>query len=184
MTFISKYIIYMVCGDKRYCDQLKKVFYKKYPNYHFEFFLDGKILMTRLDEGNRELPHLILLDLLFPEMDGSTTLLELKQDARFRRIPIIMLNISSFSTNSKSNSQVDASAHIKKPAQGDDINYLANSLCIEIYKHHTQEWEFSLGMINNCIDFIPINKPYTNTNWSMLYAYGQYLNDGVYISVN
>lgn len=38
------------------------------------------------------LPDLILLDFVMPEMDGSTTLIELKRDPKLREIPVIILS--------------------------------------------------------------------------------------------
>ena len=44
-----------------------------------------------LDLMRRELPDLVLLDLMMPEMDGADVLLHKKQDDNIRDIPVIAL---------------------------------------------------------------------------------------------
>jgi CheY-like chemotaxis protein len=44
-----------------------------------------------LDLMRRELPDLVLLDLMMPEMDGADVLLHKKQDENIRDIPVIAL---------------------------------------------------------------------------------------------
>lgn len=61
---------------------------------------DGVELLAYLRREGRfadredELPGLILLDLNMPRMDGREALREIRQDERFRRIPVIVLTTS------------------------------------------------------------------------------------------
>lgn len=50
--------------------------------------LDGKIALEIAREKN---PHLILLDLMLPGLDGYRVLKLLKSDERYRRIPILVI---------------------------------------------------------------------------------------------
>lgn len=52
---------------------------------------DGKELFEALSDSGRSLPDLILLDIMLPGEDGISILRRLKENARFRDIPIIML---------------------------------------------------------------------------------------------
>ncbi|MBP3879948.1 MAG: response regulator transcription factor [Lachnospiraceae bacterium] len=52
---------------------------------------DGKELFEALSDSGRSLPDLILLDIMLPGEDGISILRRLKENSRFRDIPIIML---------------------------------------------------------------------------------------------
>lgn len=76
------------------------------------FAEDGATLLERLaaaslggvgDWAGAAYPCLILLDLNMPRMDGREALRALKNDARFKQIPVVIL------TNSRSAEDVDAS---------------------------------------------------------------------------
>ena len=76
------------------------------------FVEDGASLLERLGtacatgEGHwvgAALPCLILLDLNMPRMDGREVLRALKNDPRFKRIPVVIL------TNSRNSEDVDSS---------------------------------------------------------------------------
>ena len=76
------------------------------------FAEDGESLLERLeaisvngdgDWAGKALPCLILLDLNMPRMDGRETLRALKNDPRFKQIPVVIL------TNSQSSEDVDSS---------------------------------------------------------------------------
>ena len=49
---------------------------------------DGR---SGLDQARRELPDLILLDILLPKMSGFDVLKELKKDRQTKHIPVILL---------------------------------------------------------------------------------------------
>jgi CheY-like chemotaxis protein len=58
-----------------------------------QFVGDGEALLILLDEIE-ELPGLILLDLNMPKKDGREALREIKSDARFKHIPVVVLTTS------------------------------------------------------------------------------------------
>ena len=53
---------------------------------------DGKALDEALSDPEKSLPDLILLDIMLPGEDGISILRRLKEDARYRSIPIIMVS--------------------------------------------------------------------------------------------
>jgi CheY-like chemotaxis protein/MinD-like ATPase involved in chromosome partitioning or flagellar assembly len=71
-----------------------------------------------LDIANKELPDLILLDVLMPGMDGLATLHELKAQEKTRRIPVIM--VTALNMDSQISLCLDGGAidHIVKPFSG------------------------------------------------------------------
>ncbi len=52
-----------------------------------------------LEQARSALPHLILLDMLMPKLNGMETLIELKKDEKTRDIPVVILSNSSVDSN-------------------------------------------------------------------------------------
>ncbi len=73
-------------------------------------FLD--FLATRQPSGY---PDLILLDVNMPKMDGKEILHFLKEDARFRHIPVIMLTSSRAEEDVVQSYLLGANTYISKP---------------------------------------------------------------------
>ena len=71
-----------------------------------------------LDIADKELPDLILLDVLMPVMDGFVTLKKLKGQETTRHIPVIM--VTALSMDSQISASLDEGAidHIVKPFSG------------------------------------------------------------------
>jgi len=65
---------------------------------------------------NSPIPDLILLDLKMPCKDGRETLRELKNDPRFRRIPVVALTTSTAGDDVEFSYDVGANSYITKPA--------------------------------------------------------------------
>jgi len=63
------------------------------------------------------LPDLILLDLNMPRHDGREALRSLRQDQRWRRIPIVVLTTSTSAADVQFVYELGASSYIAKPAQ-------------------------------------------------------------------
>ena len=59
----------------------------------------GLAAITRLKDG--EAPDLIILDLLMPEMDGFEFLSHLRSDARWQRIPVVVLTAKSLTSEDR-----------------------------------------------------------------------------------
>lgn len=68
-----------------------------------------------------ELPDLILLDLMLPEMSGIEYLQELRQQDRFERLPVIILSALADPDQIREGLDAGADRYLTKP-------YLANNL--------------------------------------------------------
>lgn len=62
-----------------------------------------------------ELPDLILLDMMMPEMDGKTTLAELKKRSQLSSIPVIFLTAKVQNSELESYTDLGAAGVITKP---------------------------------------------------------------------
>ena len=60
-------------------------------------------------------PHLILLDLNMPKMDGREALHEIKMDKRLRSIPVVVLTTSAADTDVLRSYDLGANSFITKP---------------------------------------------------------------------
>jgi two-component system, chemotaxis family, chemotaxis protein CheY len=88
-----------------------------------EQFLQGEgYLVTKASNGleallylqsSQELPNLILLDLMMPEMDGYEFRMAQENDPRFAKIPVVVMTADA---NIQSNTtKIGAQAFLKKP---------------------------------------------------------------------
>lgn len=68
-----------------------------------------------LAKAQKEKPDLIVLDLMLPKMDGYKVCGLLKNDARYNKIPIIMLTARAQDTDEKLGYECGADAFITKP---------------------------------------------------------------------
>ena len=73
---------------------------------------DGK---EGLDKVKNESPDLVLLDVMMPNMSGYQVCTILKQDARYKRIPIILITGKGQDDFEKVGKRMGADAFITKP---------------------------------------------------------------------
>lgn len=71
--------------------------------------------MQGLEKARKELPDLILLDVMMPVMDGYQVCRFLKFDDVFRNIPIIILTARGQEGDKKTGMGVGADAYVTKP---------------------------------------------------------------------
>jgi two-component system, chemotaxis family, response regulator Rcp1 len=74
-------------------------------------------------------PHLVLLDLNLPGMDGREVLAELKADAALRQIPVVVLTASEEETDVARSYHNHANCYVTKPLDAD--KFLQVARCIE-----------------------------------------------------
>jgi len=67
-----------------------------------------------LRQANTESPDLILLDMLMPKLSGMQTLAALKNDARTRAIPVVILSNSSVEADVQRAKELGAAGYLVK----------------------------------------------------------------------
>lgn len=70
---------------------LQQIFYSYLPTYPVYFFDSGYALLDELLDLSPK-PSLILLDRHMPNLDGHQTLLSLKGNSLYKRIPVVMMS--------------------------------------------------------------------------------------------
>ncbi|MBT6614175.1 MAG: response regulator [Deltaproteobacteria bacterium] len=79
------------------------------------------------DAGSSPKPGLILLDLNMPRKDGREALEEIKSDACFRRIPIVVLTTSNAEEDIIRSYELGVSAYIRKPVTFEGLTSVIRS---------------------------------------------------------
>lgn len=99
---------------------------------HLHVATDGVEAMEFLrKEGNyadAPRPHLILLDLNLPRMDGREVLAHIKADADLRLIPTVILTTSESESDIVNSYQLQANCYLSKPVQLDAFESLVKSI--------------------------------------------------------
>jgi two-component system alkaline phosphatase synthesis response regulator PhoP len=74
-----------------------------------------------LNKARREKPHLILLDLMLPKLDGYKVCRLLKFDEKYRHIPILMLTARTQEKDKIMAKETGADEYITKPFNIDQL---------------------------------------------------------------
>lgn len=84
--------------------------------------------------ANAPLPDLMLLDLNMPKMDGREVLERVKQDEQLKRIPVVVLTVSSADEDIYRSYDLHANCYLTKPIDLDefmDVVRLINRFWLE-----------------------------------------------------
>ncbi|MGE5547824.1 MAG: response regulator [Solirubrobacterales bacterium] len=73
-------------------------------------------------------PHLVLLDLNLPRMDGRQVLAEMKADSELRRIPVVVLTTSQADQDIMRSYDLHANCYITKPVDLDRFISVVRSI--------------------------------------------------------
>ncbi len=96
--------------------ELRKIL--KTESMEIEEAENGKEALTKMEQ---EKPHLVLLDLLMPVMDGFEVLKRLKNDAEFKGIPVLVLTGHGSMENRERAYQLGADDLITKPTTAEEL---------------------------------------------------------------
>lgn len=76
---------------------------------------DGEQALGWLRQQPQRLPDLVLLDLNMPRCTGRELLVELKADARWRRVPVVVLSTSEAESDIAAAYALGAAGYLSKP---------------------------------------------------------------------
>ncbi|MEL6180038.1 MAG: response regulator [Myxococcota bacterium] len=99
----------------------------------FIFVEHGEALLEYLDtcgvdEDSPALPGLIVLDLNMPRMDGRETLATLRQDPRYKALPVVALTSSHSPEDVAAVYRLGANSYLTKPSLFDELVDMVQSL--------------------------------------------------------
>jgi CheY-like chemotaxis protein len=84
--------------------------------------VDGEealILMRAASKEGRQRPALILLDWNLPKVTGAEVLAEVRKDARWRNIPVVIVTSTDAPSEVAEMKKLGATAHFRKPTELD-----------------------------------------------------------------
>lgn len=122
---------YILIADDDLDDQLlvKTAFKKNNIDIPLTFVDNGEELISFFsDNPSINLPSFILLDLNMPKKNGKDCIIELKQSARLKNIPIVIFSTSSQIEDIEHTYDLGASSYIHKPTDFDDLKKIVNTL--------------------------------------------------------
>lgn len=105
-----KPLIYVVEDDLNIQNVIKIAL--ENAQYKIVCFEDGKNLFNQLTE---KLPHLILLDIMLPEMDGISIITSIKRQAKFKDIPIMIVSAKTSELDKVIGLDIGADDYLIKP---------------------------------------------------------------------
>ncbi len=79
-------------------------------------------------QENHTLPHVILLDLRLPRIDGLEVLRQIKESERLKRIPVIILTTSSAEKDAARAYERNVNSYVVKPIDFSQFTKLMNDL--------------------------------------------------------
>ncbi|MDX3075860.1 response regulator [Streptomyces sp. MI02-7b] len=89
---------------------------------------DGVAALEYLRDAANPRPHLIVLDLNMPRMNGRELLAVIKNDEDLRTIPVVVLTTSSAPDDVTGAYQQHANAYVTKPVNLDDFERAVQSI--------------------------------------------------------
>ncbi len=129
--------VVLLFADDDLDDQLlvKEAFEENHLANDIRFVNDGEELMDYLHRRNKfsdpsqsPYPDLILLDLNMPKKDGREALKEIKQDKKFRQIPIVVLTTSKAEEDIVKTYDLGVNSYISKPVTFDGMSKVVKTL--------------------------------------------------------
>ena len=80
--------------------------------------MDGQDGLTK---ARAERPDLIVLDLMLPKLNGYEVCTMLKQDGRYRHIPIVLFSAKAQEKDEKLGMECGANAYVRKPFRAQEL---------------------------------------------------------------
>jgi CheY-like chemotaxis protein len=74
-----------------------------------------------VEKARRELPDLILMDMMMPKMDGLEALRQIRQGEETRSIPVIMVTTRSESDRVETAYEIGCSDYVTKPIEQGEL---------------------------------------------------------------
>ena len=108
---------------------VESVFREIRANVHVDLAMDGSDLMDLLAKPTVAASTLfILLDLNMPKKNGTEALKEIKQDPRFKKIPVIVFSTAKNETEIRKCYDLGANTYIIKPDSIEELRAIVLSL--------------------------------------------------------
>jgi CheY-like chemotaxis protein len=92
------------------------------------------------DRQRFPMPHLMLLDLRLPKVDGLEVLRIVKVDSELRALPVVILTTSDTERDMAKSHEYHANSYVTKPVNFDDFNKLLRDLGFYWLAWNRKQW--------------------------------------------
>jgi CheY-like chemotaxis protein len=135
----SAFMVLMADDDEDDCLLVQSAFQEMGIAHDLRFVADGRELLDYLrgegdftGPGKYPRPHLIILDLNMPRLDGRKALAIIKSDPQLRDIPVLVLTTSREERDIELTRQAGASCFLSKPEAFEDLIDMLSKFCVAI----------------------------------------------------
>ncbi len=113
--------------DDRYFISL--AFKEARAGHHIDFVKDGRELIEHLQHNRSALPDLVLLDLNMPRLDGRSALKEIRSDAQFSELSIVILSTCISDSDKQYTASFGVMRHVVKPFDFAELVHVIKYIC-------------------------------------------------------
>src|SRR5438552_4181197 len=106
----------LIVDDSKLLHRMFEMMLRQYPLVHA---YDGKEALERLAENGDV--DLVLLDMNMPRMNGLELLEAMKVDARFKKIPVVLVTTEGSEEQTQRGLDAGAAAYVKKPFRNEEL---------------------------------------------------------------
>lgn len=86
--------------------------------FHVTAAFDGEEALRLVEEAK---PHLIILDVMLPKMNGHEVCRKLKWDSRYQKIPVLMFTAKVQEKDEKIGFEAGADGYVRKPFRASEL---------------------------------------------------------------
>jgi DNA-binding response OmpR family regulator/two-component sensor histidine kinase len=123
----------------------------------------------------KQMPDLVISDVMMPEMDGTTLCSKLKTNNATNHIPVILLTAKSREEDQLEGLEMGADAYIVKPF---NMDILRRTIVNLIHSHHTLELKFGRNdQLEELVDDIKVKSPDEKLLERVMTAINHHLNN-------
>lgn len=124
----TPWIILLVEDNPDHAELVRRSFQNQELANQIYHVADGEAALDYLLQQSFPRPHLILLDLRLPKIDGLEVLRQIKTDEELRRIPVVILTTSKAQGDLAGAYNNHANSYLVKPASFDKFTRLMDDL--------------------------------------------------------
>ncbi len=95
---------------------------------HVDIARDGVEALDYLHDNGRALPHLVLLDLKLPKIDGLEVLRRMREEDRTKLVPVVILTTSREDHDLLTGYSNGANSYVRKPVDFDQFSEAVRQL--------------------------------------------------------
>lgn len=121
--------IYLADDDNDDKDLLEQATAEVCPDITLHHALDGNLLLKKLDKNFPPPPDAIFLDINMPVLNGYDSLKHIRDDERFKNIPVIIYSTSSTPYDIDAMYTAGADLYITKPLSFAGIKEMMKQVC-------------------------------------------------------